>query len=241
MLDKDVAFKLSDNQITESSIKHAFLLPPDAIVKLSYQENGQQIDCRMNETGTTFLLPDGWSSMQFHVESDQAPSRPSTPADQVKNNAPVYVPIDTGDLILQLEKYFFYEEIGDNKACFTVLSSHYAISFNHGPHQTWRSSPDEKQTSVTICNQEGQKFETKVVECDAEIDFIVVHSDVPLVSKPPIIEFPKKLERYILLGYPEINLKCAAKPRAPEAMRSQSERKVHDKSEESLRCFKSLK
>lgn len=52
---------------------------------------------------------------------------------------------------------------------------------------------------MTICNQEGKKFETKVIECDAEVDFIVVHSEVPLVSKPPTIGIPRKLERYILL------------------------------------------
>lgn len=52
---------------------------------------------------------------------------------------------------------------------------------------------------MTICDQEGKKFETKVIDGDAEVDFIVVHSEVSLVSKPPIIGIPRKLERYILL------------------------------------------
>ena len=52
---------------------------------------------------------------------------------------------------------------------------------------------------MIIYNQEGQKFETKVVESDAEVDFVVVKSEVPLVHKPPVIGYPRTLERYILL------------------------------------------
>lgn len=35
----------------------------------------------MNEAGTSFLLPDGWSTMEFFAESDGALSRPATPMD----------------------------------------------------------------------------------------------------------------------------------------------------------------
>jgi len=87
------------------------------------------------------------------------------------------------------------------KCCFTAISTHYAISYNHGNHKNWLSTPNEKRTKVTIYNQEGERFETDVVECDAEVDFVVVHSEVPLVAESPIIGWPHKLERYILLGY----------------------------------------
>jgi hypothetical protein len=52
---------------------------------------------------------------------------------------------------------------------------------------------------VTICNQDGDSFETEVIECDAEVDFVVVLSKDPLVSEAPVIGIPCKLERYVLL------------------------------------------
>jgi len=122
--------------------------------------------------------------------------------DQSQNGAPVYIPIEVDNLIRQLEQYLFYEEIDGQKACFTAISTHYAISFNHGPHQIWGLSSVENQTVVTIRNQAGQMFGTKLVHCDADVDFIVVYSEFPLVSVPPVIGLPRKLERYILLGYP---------------------------------------
>lgn len=42
----------------------------------------------MNEAGTCFLLPDGWPTMQFLVESN-VPSRPATPMDQAMNERPI--------------------------------------------------------------------------------------------------------------------------------------------------------
>ncbi|CAD6196209.1 unnamed protein product [Caenorhabditis auriculariae] len=37
------------------------------------------------------------------------------------------------------------------------------------------------------------------------MDFVVVVSEVPLVPVPPTISYPRKLERYILMGYPNVN------------------------------------
>ncbi|CAI4232626.1 unnamed protein product [Auanema sp. JU1783] len=88
----NVAF--SENFITESSIKHAFLLPPDAIVKLSYESNGMQINSGTPITAEhCFLLPDGWSTMVFFAESDRSPSRGAKPKDISQSSDPLYVPI----------------------------------------------------------------------------------------------------------------------------------------------------
>jgi len=202
---KEENVALSGNMINKSSIKAAFLLSDDAVVKFSYESNSMQINCGMNEAGTSFLLPDGWSTMEFFAESDRAPSRPVTPMDISQSSAPVYVPIETDALVHQLEKYLFYEKIGDTKACFTVISTHYAVSFNHGPHQNWNSNSAENQTSVVIYNQEEQMFQTQLIMCNADMDFVVVRSEVPLVPVAPTICFPRKLERYILLGYPNVS------------------------------------
>ncbi|CAJ0956039.1 unnamed protein product, partial [Mesorhabditis belari] len=66
---------------TISTVKSQFLLPLDAVVSLSYEVNGRQKGCEVNEAGTTFLLPDGWPAIQFFVDSNKAPSRRETPAD----------------------------------------------------------------------------------------------------------------------------------------------------------------
>ncbi|CAJ0939682.1 unnamed protein product, partial [Mesorhabditis belari] len=81
MMDKEVKLDLPDNLITKSTIKSAFLLDDDAVISLSYGLDDHQKYCRVNEAGTTFLLPDGWPAIQFFVDSNKAPSRPETPAD----------------------------------------------------------------------------------------------------------------------------------------------------------------
>ncbi|KAI6173703.1 hypothetical protein M3Y98_01110300 [Aphelenchoides besseyi] len=142
--------------------------------------------------------------MEFFAESNRAPSRSARPMDVSRSSAPVYVPIETDALVQQLENYLFYEK-GDTKACFTVISIHHAVSFNHGPHQNWNSNSVQDQTSVTICSQAGQEFPTQLIECNADMDYVVVRSEVPLVLVPQTISLPRKLERYILLGYPNVS------------------------------------
>ncbi|PIC53262.1 hypothetical protein B9Z55_003041 [Caenorhabditis nigoni] len=61
-----------------------------------------------------------------------------------------------------------------------------------------------KQT-VTICNQEGQEFQTKVIVCNADVDYVIVFSEVPLVPVAPTTVLPNRLEPYVVLGYPNCN------------------------------------
>uniref|UniRef100_A0A1I7T0D5 Protease Do-like 14 n=2 Tax=Caenorhabditis tropicalis TaxID=1561998 RepID=A0A1I7T0D5_9PELO len=107
------------------------------------------------------------------------------------------------DRVHKLAQYLFCEK-SDTKACFTVISTHHAASFYHGPHKHW----DPKSTgnhTMTICNQAGQEFQTKIVACNPEVDFVIVSSDVPFVTVAPRLCLPNKSERYILLGYPKPN------------------------------------
>ncbi|EGT32058.1 hypothetical protein CAEBREN_15279 [Caenorhabditis brenneri] len=73
MMDKEKNVAVSGSFITVSSIRHAFLLPPDAIVKFWFESNGMKINCSMNESGTTFLLPGNWSTMEFFAKSNRVP------------------------------------------------------------------------------------------------------------------------------------------------------------------------
>ncbi|EGT51743.1 hypothetical protein CAEBREN_02693 [Caenorhabditis brenneri] len=73
IMDKEKNVAVSGSFITASSIRHAFLLPPDAILKFWFESNGMKINCSMNESGTTFLLPDNWSTMEFFAQSNRVP------------------------------------------------------------------------------------------------------------------------------------------------------------------------
>lgn len=46
MLDKDIEVELSENMITQSTIKAAFLLPFDAVIALCYEVNGRTKWCK---------------------------------------------------------------------------------------------------------------------------------------------------------------------------------------------------
>ncbi|CAB3408043.1 unnamed protein product [Caenorhabditis bovis] len=78
MLEKEIELDLPDNTLTKSSIKAALLLPDDAILSLSYDVNGHRKFCRVNDSSTTFLLPEQFPTLHFFVESDKAPSRPNS-------------------------------------------------------------------------------------------------------------------------------------------------------------------
>ena len=55
----------------------------------------------------------------------------------------MYIPIDVDHLVSGIENYLFFEDIDDVRFCFTVMSPHYAISFNHGHHKDWVASPSQ--------------------------------------------------------------------------------------------------
>ncbi|CAD6191098.1 unnamed protein product [Caenorhabditis auriculariae] len=76
--EREIELDLPDNTITKSSIKSALLLTDDAIVSLSYELNGRRKFCRVNESGTTFLLPDQFPTLRFSVESDKTSSQSSS-------------------------------------------------------------------------------------------------------------------------------------------------------------------
>ncbi|CAI2349848.1 unnamed protein product [Caenorhabditis sp. 36 PRJEB53466] len=210
MQEKIVQLDLSSDFVTESTIKSQFLLSPDAIVSLNYVDEGEQKGCECRNTPElSFVLLKNWPVFQFFVYSDKMPSRTGTPMDTSQNCGPAYVPIEVDHLVLEPELFLFYEK-ADSKACFTVITQHHAVSYNHGPHQNWNINSINNHAPVIICNQSGSEFETRIVMCNAEMDFVVVFSEVELVPTSPRIALPRTLERYILLGYPKKNSRYEA-------------------------------
>ncbi|KAI6188290.1 hypothetical protein M3Y98_00339000 [Aphelenchoides besseyi] len=144
MVDGEAEFELSENVLTESSIKHAFLLPSDAIVSLYYVVDGRRRYCQINEAGICFVLPNDWPNRQFFATSN-ASSRPGSvmnrdppriidkpsvsPTDEAvpRKRAKIVEQTESNAKDLQwfqsLQQYaLFYE--GDNKAkrCITPLT-----------------------------------------------------------------------------------------------------------------------
>ncbi|CAJ0567047.1 unnamed protein product, partial [Mesorhabditis spiculigera] len=61
-----------------TTVRSQFFISPDSIISLSYDDVDGRIGCEVNEEGSAFLLPEGWSSLLFFVESQEL-SRPQTP------------------------------------------------------------------------------------------------------------------------------------------------------------------
>ncbi|CAJ0920777.1 unnamed protein product, partial [Mesorhabditis belari] len=67
---------LSGNVIPQKAVKNMFSLPPTSIVRLRYGDNEEANWCNFDSTGS-FLLPDGWPTMEFFVDS-RLPPPPTT-------------------------------------------------------------------------------------------------------------------------------------------------------------------
>ncbi|CAJ0962347.1 unnamed protein product, partial [Mesorhabditis belari] len=63
---------LSGNVIPQKAVKNMFSLPPTSIVRLRYGDNEEANWCNFDSTGS-FLLPDGWPTMEFFVDSRLPP------------------------------------------------------------------------------------------------------------------------------------------------------------------------
>ncbi|CAJ0920775.1 unnamed protein product, partial [Mesorhabditis belari] len=80
---KESNISLSENVITQEAVKNLFSLPPTSILKLRYGENEGAKWCDLDSTGS-FLLPEGWSTMEFFVDSRLPPPPPQPRVIRIK-------------------------------------------------------------------------------------------------------------------------------------------------------------
>ncbi|UMM22583.1 hypothetical protein L5515_003724 [Caenorhabditis briggsae] len=218
MMDKDIAFELTDNRITKNSIKAGFLLEDDAVISLSYEKNAHQICCQMNEAGTSFLLPDEWSSMQFSVESDKAPSRPATPAD-IEGPNPKKRKLDpyseqlavNGDLAASIGRYALYYNVKrDNyKRCAIPLTPRLAATFHHGENKSIKIGDE---IVIHSWLDKNLKVATRAVKIMEEYDTIILQADGEHLSDKDFITssgYPQKGMKYLLMGFSIIHEKTS--------------------------------
>ncbi|CAD6189275.1 unnamed protein product [Caenorhabditis auriculariae] len=131
MHDKEVEFDLTENKITFISIKSACLLTNEAIVSLSYELNGRRKFCQSQVVPEPcFVLPAGWPTMQFNVESIEYHHDHQRLL--IKPN-PEQLPID-GDLAAYVGRFALYYNVkGDNyKRCAVPLTPRLAATCRHG-------------------------------------------------------------------------------------------------------------
>ncbi|CAB3408042.1 unnamed protein product [Caenorhabditis bovis] len=192
MLEKEIELDLPDNTLTKSSIKAALLLPDDAILSLSYDVNGHRKFCRVNDSSTTFLLPEQFPTLHFFVESDKAPSRPNSSlsfeghlsgyrersespyvfneklADELRNRL-FFIP--RGQKALQDEEETSVELKGDlvvDGGCASPISSRAVVTYAHKSHKILReydeskNDEDNKHSLVEIRHAENPRIRHKM-------------------------------------------------------------------------------
>ncbi|CAJ0962474.1 unnamed protein product, partial [Mesorhabditis belari] len=69
---------LPEEAITQEAVKKLFSLPLASIVRLRYGDNEKPEWCNLDSTGSRFLLPYGWPTMEFVVDSCLPPPPPQT-------------------------------------------------------------------------------------------------------------------------------------------------------------------
>ncbi|KAF1757309.1 hypothetical protein GCK72_013764 [Caenorhabditis remanei] len=199
MMDKEKNVALSGNFITESSLRHAFLLPPDAIVNLSYESNGMQIHCAAQSVPKIcFLLPDGWSTMQFFSESNRAPSRIATSMDIQERPLSSFELEKEADRITRIMNFWESRvfRISGNKltgTCVLINDRHVLTA----AHLSFKLNQSYK-----IKGAGNQEFTVNCVFICKPLDFAILQSD-----DFPILELSMtSLERgakFFMMGYPD--------------------------------------
>ncbi|KAI6201589.1 hypothetical protein M3Y96_00858300 [Aphelenchoides besseyi] len=229
MVDGEAEFELSENVLSESSIKHAFLLPSDAIVSLYYVVDGRRKYCQTRlASEPSFFLPNDWPNRQFFATSN-ASSRPGSvmnrdppriidkpsvsPTDEAvpRKRAKIVEQTESNAKDLQwfqsLQQYaLFYE--GDNKAkrCITPLTKQIAVTYAHGSHQNLTKESTEGTPIIVRCYYNKKyRVEAKVVKKDNALDVIILQavSENFLEHNPPI-GVPEIGTRYLMLGLSNI-------------------------------------
>ncbi|KAF1767968.1 hypothetical protein GCK72_007928 [Caenorhabditis remanei] len=209
MMDNTIELDLPCNILTQSTIKSQFLLDRDAIVSMSYESNGSKYGCLMNESGTAFILPDGWPDIDFFVESNKTPSRPcsswsfeAAPAPPKKRKIePEYqeMPVD-GDLAATIGRYALYYNLDkDNyKRSAIPLTPRLAATFRHGENKSFEIGD---QLVIRSWSDKTLEVTTRVAKIIEELDTIILESlgsdlcDKDLISNSVL---PRKGMQYLM-------------------------------------------
>lgn len=175
----------------------------------------------MNEKGTAFILPEDYSNLQFNVESDRAPSRPSTLADVeglMNIGHHIYIifvlgptsrkrrridmdleplPVD-GDIVSRIGQYSWFYTKGDNlKRSAIPVTRYLAITYRHGENKHFVNGD-----CIRLSSYQNQEVivDSYVVLVDDFLDLIVLQSkSAELCNRDLILEAvePKRGMPYI--------------------------------------------
>ncbi|KAI6179701.1 hypothetical protein M3Y98_00638800 [Aphelenchoides besseyi] len=178
--------------LTQNTVRSAFMLPPDALVSLTYEDDGLN-NCLVNESGTTFLLPKKWPNMEFLVESDKVPrpmptdnERPMTPMEIERANR---VP-----KITSLWESRVFRMNGDKLIGSSVLLDQQLLLT--AAHLSFKLQHD-----YSITGSNNRTFNVKCVFICKSYDFALFKSDdLPTVDVP--VGSLDRGDKYFIMGYP---------------------------------------
>lgn len=183
----DRVVDLSENILTESTVKSQFLIPADAVVRLWYKVDGKEIGCKVRRVSSEpcFILPDGWDKIEFHVESTSAMNETQAKA------------LTTEDVAKYFD-YLFYFINGQYRICVTIVDANLAIAAGH-------CIPKDKKKGdyLTIYDQSNKSYEVEIIFLNRELDLALLKPVVHVFNVKPleIGSYGVGID-YFVLGYP---------------------------------------
>ncbi|KAI6235032.1 hypothetical protein M3Y95_00008500 [Aphelenchoides besseyi] len=173
MINEEVAFNLSENTITKSSITSAFLLPNDATVSLSYDLNDRRIWC--------FFLSNQTYLLDYQYQSPAGNKR------SINSYYPALVP-DPAPSFETYTKWLYSLNEHNIKTNVICVHPRFFVTFRHGSHK-----------NLNIGNKYGIKV--SVAQIHETFDFILLKSESDVVDRGPSIAQAQQSEPFTLAGF----------------------------------------
>ncbi|KAI6215458.1 hypothetical protein M3Y94_00387200 [Aphelenchoides besseyi] len=202
MINEEVAFNLSENTITKSSITSAFLLPNDATVSLSYDLNDRRIWCLLlqnvfqsikNERSWYCLFCFrmigkicSFLSNQTYLLDYQYQS-PAGNKRSINSYYPALVP-DPAPSFETYTKWLYSLNEHNIKTNVICVHPRFFVTFRHGSHK-----------NLNIGNKYGIKV--SVAQIHETFDFILLKSESDVVDRGPSIAQAQQSEPFTLAGF----------------------------------------
>ncbi|KAI6201469.1 hypothetical protein M3Y96_00845000 [Aphelenchoides besseyi] len=188
---KKIKVELSEGVLTQNTVKNAFMLPPDALVSLTYEDDGLN-GCLVDKDGT-FLLPKKWPNMEFLVKSDKVPR--TMPTDNERPMTPIEIErANRVPKITSLWESRVFRMNGDKLTGSSVLiNGQLVLTAAHLAFKLHKSYP--------IKGSNDRTFNVKCCFICKLYDFALLKSDDLPTAHLPVGSLDRG-DKYFVMGYP---------------------------------------
>ncbi|CAI4223072.1 unnamed protein product [Auanema sp. JU1783] len=188
MNNRQITMIPTGNFISKNSIKSVFFLSDNAVVRLSYKLGDEDIFCDSRtvrggvfEPEPCFLLPELWQTLLFTVDHRTSSTRQGTPANQVVAERLVspYLscPPDLAPRAESFKKWMYYLLDNCIKSAVICVHKNFFVTFRHG------------------------RYPVSVVFINETLDYILMRSEVDIVSNGPPIVRARNSEPITMAGF----------------------------------------